>query len=80
MYERLLGRMYQPPVHALNGFAVHLLFAVRAVSRQHLAPGIGQQRKRQLLRVVELRQLFRLVGGDADAFLFTGRWDPSRLF
>ena len=52
--------------HALNGLAVHLLLAVRAVGRQHLAVGIGQQRERQLLGVAELGQLLRLVGGDAD--------------
>ena len=46
--------------------AVHLLFAVGAPGRQHLAVGIGQQRERQPLGVTELGQLLRLVGGDAD--------------
>ncbi len=50
----------------LNGLAVHLLLAVGAPGRQHFAVGIGQQRERQLLGVAELRQLLRLVGGDAD--------------
>src|SRR5271154_4699008 len=52
--------------HALNGLAVHLLFAVGAVGRQHLALGVRQQRKRQALGFTELGQLLWLVGGDAD--------------
>src|ERR1700684_2360920 len=52
--------------HALHGLAVHLLFAVGAVGRQHLALGVRQQRKRQAFGITELGQLLWLVGGDAD--------------
>ncbi len=51
---------------ALNGLAVHHLFAECAPRGEHFAVGVGQQRERQLLFVAELGQLLRLVGGDAD--------------
>src|ERR1700731_3124824 len=40
-------------LHALDGLAVHLFFAVGAPGRQHFAVRIGQQWERQLLGVTE---------------------------
>ena len=48
-------------------FLPYIFFSPKvALGGQYLAVGVGQQRERQSLGVAKLRQLLRLVGGDAD--------------
>ena len=58
--------------HALDGLAVELLLAEGAVRLHHRLVRVGEQRDRQVVALTELRQLGRLVRGDAEHLVARG--------